>query len=706
MRRKNPDFSYKPETLEIINRYFEPWQLSVKDAREGFHTLLNRVVSLSNEVDHELDYITNKFLITRMDLAEEYVLYKTKETELYLSNGNKLEVNKAENIDNLVSGDFDLMEIESEYMLDYIPKDIVGETRDNIYTFDGNNIRRHNLESGASYILESFTDNPVKEILNSDIRKNHLTLFKEIDQDSIKIMLGETKIPYKLITQETSPLYNSAIDDDEDGVISYQDIQKIKEAIGKKKSDDDWDKYSRFDILGKGVITEKTYEAASKLLFAISPGIWGVIFVSENFIGVLDVYYNHKVEKPVSIQIMNNDYILYYATPEMRKYVDYYIYDEVSDLYAGYKNQELLLFRMKDNNITGYYSVNMPYINNSYRIYDLDFENGLLMILYGNDIERWFGYLDVRAEYITKLDHYFKLDILINSITYLPENRMVSIKDNVLYILKPKRNRSFSIDGYTYYNLNHTVYKENLTERVYLVPHFIFNSFDAFAFNIGIDRPLGYNNVQFRELIYDWAKYPQSNSRRGMIYGITRDLGFLNADITFRSTYAMHNKVYLENEINVNGEILKTLKISEDYTLYTKDTMKLHIYNSQYIKIENIDTSKGISITAKFYDYNENLHILTDTIKIEPGKLPVNIDVMDHGNIDYMLKHNYLNPDKSSTNELISIINELDYTHPAIYRNLEMDRTVYDSIRIPEKCYNPTIYNKNVIISEEEELNL
>ena len=88
MRRENIDLSYKERSQEIIDNIYDPWQLPRKNRRDVVHSIANRVVSLTQELGSEINYVQNMFFPDMMDINEEWLVYEIKgevnSSEIYL----------------------------------------------------------------------------------------------------------------------------------------------------------------------------------------------------------------------------------------------------------------------------------------------------------------------------------------------------------------------------------------------------------------------------------------------------------------------------------------------------------------------------------------------------------------------------------------------------------------------------------------------
>ena len=228
MRRVRPDLSYKERTRDIIDESFEPWQLIYKDEREGFHRIINRVVSFCQEFDKERLYVEDMFFPSKMDLSEEDMLYTlypaARSTDVYYD-GVPISgtITMVDTSDELIAGEIDVVIPRSTASGVVQVDSMVAETSDNVHILSGGYLcqvdllEREILSSGYVSAVTTVSEDSI-----FDIHNRYYVIDQPFIKESVSVVTsGGIEVPFDVYSSDDlTGLWNPDFDIDNNGVIT------------------------------------------------------------------------------------------------------------------------------------------------------------------------------------------------------------------------------------------------------------------------------------------------------------------------------------------------------------------------------------------------------------------------------------------------------------------------------------------------------
>jgi len=755
MRRKKPDYSYKEQTRSIITDNIDPWQLIYKDEREGFHRYINRVVSLGEELETEAQYVENRFFPDTMDVSEEWVMFKPFPTvsinEVYLS-GEPLSsvsnINEAENIDDFLSGYVEYMSgdiVNSE--LPYL-ESIVSISTSELYA----------LTSGILYEIDTIHN----RIYSSGDIENRQYQVKKVDFDSNnrictideKYITGTIRVyttdsfeqiydnieyditvPIDTVESEASGIpfivketvdltgiWNEDFDIDDNKYIGNVELDVLNNIYGRNMNDfspEEWEQYSWADVNNNGVIDEYDYNAVKSAIYSASPEIQGVIEVPNGTLTSAIVVYEKDIPKPKYIYRDNSTYNIIMSDHVFNNTICKVVYDSHTSIYYGISNDKMSLKAMTYDDsiesITGDEYIFLPRWSENCEIIDIDIYNGHLFAIVGDGETFKIFYDDIWGEYVDSLLLQIELhlppEFIPHSMSMSTDGSVIISGTDSALICIPTRDKYIEIDKIVYFNKKQDV-TDSESNSLLMVPQLIFNSFDSFAFSLGIARPPGCDNIKMKEIIYDFYEHMQGHDNTGASYGIIRELGGTNIDIspsgelyflpyTLDNTSALYINEYRMTKIEELGTIVtysgdigtvivdSGVQIIPDSKITSRyDTMDFECYAIDG-NGDSVECDYSLSIKLGYPGTSGDIEIFTLADE----------NYLSDSRVDYI-------SDNEITDEFIDIVTKIEDSNPLIYKNAEACTVPMDTYRISMEPLINTVYDPwmSGIIDPEHEI--
>lgn len=728
MRRVTANLSYHRETNDIIQAQFKDWQLTYRDARDGVHRMTNTVVGLSQEAESEMRYVRDMFMPSTMRLSEEWVLYRTNHVAtadgLYID-GVSVDTTLplAGSIDEMIDGTFDQVILEKQMGTGNSFTALAALSSMEIYGLtETGSVYNILPDSDEVSLIESIDPIEVADTFVADSINRVYRITEEIISGTISAQNDTGTVPITVLEQNSNMAYNTIYDLDGDGIIWNSDIALINSYRGVSQSDvtpTEWADISVLDINGNGVFDDDDYAMAVYHFNTLADGVYAAVEVSTSITGIVTITYQPKQDRPIGIKSNNDGYAILYGDDIMTSFGSIVAYDPELDIHyvtTGSSQQIKALRRLSDGSIISDVMIGIPANHHSENITGLAVSNGILIAVTSGDTGSYIYFGDTLIEYVDVLDYSIPLPsgVTPDAMTFSPDDRLIITAGENLYIYKPGRNRYIVIDEQVYLNQRHTILDAS-DESVVLIPSYVFNSFDAFAYNLGMSRPWGSDNLAMRRMIFDFFEHTHGHTKSGMEYGIARELGYVNQTIAGTMTYMLSNPIDTEDAIYINGKYLqRTSEDDAEPSVYTSEYGTVTIFEKKgillpasIIESENISS---ITVTGSFEAENGQLHSIDEEIIIETGVTDHPVVVNSLGNIEYLIEKGYLTTGDLPTDEFRQIVEAYDYAHPSTYRNIVFNENGIDTERIPYRHFCPNTFNasqdENVTSETDEDIDL
>jgi len=561
LRRENIDLSYKDRTANIISNIYNQWQLPYHNNREFTHILANRLVSITEDLYSEIEYVENMFFPDAMDINEEWLLYEALgpiSASDILINGEaiNIQLTSAKSIDELISGPYDHFDVITSGDMNFnIIHACTSGT--NIVFLADNNIHRYNNNTNVITTSQSYNILSGETTLYVTIGNVDFPFMDEIENIIIKDT-NDNIISYEYIDRSScNGNYIQSYDVDNNGVINKKELILLQEHKNKTSYDytpEEWDKLKWMDIDGDGTIGQADYTYLSSIIPSMKGDIKSCITLPVNSVGTYYVTYEIKVEKPTLVISSYGQYKIFYDTDEISKLYSKIIFDEATQILYGISKKDKLLYAIRVDSDFSILSTSRLFVNTGlekHTITDVAIHNGYIFVLTEYNSNYYIFYEDSRKEFLEYIDR--KGKIILDSYTKITgllidqTGYFYLHNDRFLFKIKAHRNKFLEMNDTVYFNIDYPI--TNLSgDPIILLPWTVFNSFDSFAYSFGIERPAGCNNIKMKELIYDFWKYQQSNTAIGINYGIKRELGLTNTPKSFETVqYILPAPIDLNN---------------------------------------------------------------------------------------------------------------------------------------------------------------
>lgn len=544
MRRPRPFRGYSRTTASIVDANFEQWQLTRRDAREGLHRILNEIVTLTETLNDEAEYIENMFMPDRMDLSEEWVLYTTEDDltsgDVTLSGEPLSEsVVAVSSLDELIAGGFETLipYLSASYPSGCEVQSLVAIDTNRWYYLCPSGVFLQ-TDGGISQtaILPPLPIWSGEVVLGEGIPV--YAFEEEFDTSSVSLTKSGVAVPFDMLLPESATgIWESDYDVDNDGIIWEYELQLLERARGKSVADfgvSAWSSVAWADGDGDGYISESDYALVRASIPSLAPGSYGALKVPHGVGGTFTLTYLKDGAYTTSMIHTGNGYEFISSTDGRDRY-SRIAYDPKSDVFFGIVDGCIEAFRYNRELYTVTHNIPVYFERWSAACVaiDLDVQDGYLYVLVGDGERFEFRYGDVWDEYVEGLYESATVELPSGFIPSLfsttADGYFTLSSDSEVIVFRPLRDRYADVDGKVYMNRRHQLATED--GDIPSVPFYLFNSFDSFAYSYGIARPWGCDNYHLRELIYDFNRYLQDHSAQGMAYGMLREFGYSNERI-------------------------------------------------------------------------------------------------------------------------------------------------------------------------------
>ena len=728
MRRQKPSSFYHPKTAAIINQYYDKWQLTRSDEREGVHRLINSAVVAVEDLVDETKYVENMFFPDRMDIDEPWILYKfdLPASSIYLTSGDISSktssfYTEAASLDSFFSGYFTSSSEESVSLaLSGESKGICSikaslEHYDNsIYVQSGNKLIVYDASDNLKVVGESQLVPQTSGSIEFYTDKNNRVFPLGIDKPNtytLKDSNGKS-VDHLFITQETSSgFYDSSLDIDHDGIICDKEKSAFMKVYGTKMTDytpDEWDTVSWADINGDGIIDEKDLRSINAVIPALRSDVVSAIHVTtKKYAGKCIFSYSTISDDPVYLY-RNKDNLEYSTNNSLHiNHGSVCAYDDYLDIhYVLDLSSNTLKSVSTDGDL---YSLLYHGKWNHYsKFIDIDFYNGILYALVYDNTSCRVYFHEMRNESDNCLRSYIPVTVkpeygkpLKFSLT--SDNKFVILYENVLVIYKMSKKDYYTVnaDGVTTFFHNKFDAYDISWNKIEPQRHYVFNSFDSFAYSLGITRPYGVDNEKLRDIIYDFFLYPQGHGKAETTYGIMRDLGYTNKPFINPNTiYDFPGYITPRSKISIDNKVTSEIK---EYPVEISGVGIIRGNTSIQFHKEFLIANRGsiVTLSGEFTDAYGNSNPLTVEFNIPDYADYKQIEVHSFRDIDYLDEKGYIISGEV-TDKLIDVIVNLEETSAITYNNLIPDVTVFGRTRIPSCPRVPTIFDTIVNSSSGE----
>ena len=723
MRRTKVDLSYKNRTRDIVKDRFQPWQLTSKDAREGIHRFVNRSVSLMRELDTEAEYIENMFFPERMDLSEEWVLYRPYPAcvmnDVYLSGEPIADILPvAESLDSMLAGNVDLL--TPEFILSGVPEaeSILSIDLEHTYILVSGVVTEVNLQE-----QQIVTSGEVDLVMQSDV-----TLFVDIDHrmhaireayrdGTVSLTLSGIPIPFTFIgTDQLTGAWNEEFDGDSNGIIGSFERARIENSIGLTQQDmspDRWAEHDWMDANKDGTISESDYNAVMNSYPSAAPDVAAVVDVLPGRYGEMILSYERKLPKAKYLYRNSLSKVLLDDFHPLYRFASKVAYDNHTDTYFGINHDgtEVRAYRYDpiNNEIVSDLLLYVPMWSHECKLVGIDCVHGTLFVGVTDGVTTKVFYGDAWGETVEEISSEAQVPTMSGEVpsafTAMPDGYFAFLTGNVVRVFKGARDRVIEIDGVTYYNRRHSVTLADGTP-LKTIPHYIFNNWDSFSFSLGFDRPWGCDNLCMKKKIMDFWQHQQGHDKLGMNYGMLRELGLDNADLV--PSGMMY---YLPSELTTSGEpplwdilvnrthmvVLDLSGETGEYLILSGDTGTIRVEDRRRIIPDEVITMSSdiVEIEGYFLDGNGDPVRLVYKTPIMRGGSDPTIKVRTYGDPVFLEDVGYTISGEPQS-ELISFVKRAEEENPFVYGNALTDVTPMDSNRVAEEPILETLYSPNL----------
>jgi hypothetical protein len=411
----------------------------------------------------------------------------------------------------------------------------------------------------------------------------------------------------------------SLIDLDNDGIVDTKELDLIDSVFGKRKADfttQDWElKYKKYDINGDLVIDDRDKAIVAKFLNSVSrtataiefdnPGKYTVTYSMPNdslagttaiipivspvpsleyFRNNINDYLNSIWTSGFVDATYDNDKRIYYYLDNISKSV--WAYEIDRELGTVFDKIKLLLPMFKNIELRGRPKIIIMQT-------DQDSPEEFVYVQEINSGNRASGDVDIILRDRSGLTQY------ASGLTIIDDSKLVTFDEGNIKILLPLNDYYYSdninVDGNTIH-MREKYEELSISPSGQVSPIFqnIFNRFDFHGQDKGIRRLPGEDNVSFKKRILDVYQHFPSRDKRGIIYGIERELGLPVLDIAPDDLTIIPSIVTSGNaesmSIYYSGEVVPYDNINyETVYLYGKRSHDIVSYISSGTTLLSID---------------------------------------------------------------------------------------------------------------------
>jgi len=712
VRKRVPELFYKDRTKEIIKANFLPWQLVARDPREGIHRLINRIVSFTDEVDAEAQYIESMFFPDACDLTEPYIAYRIPfgTPESITVSGETLTTffEEALTIDDFLAGPPDIYASGGVFNAPHHLSLSMSGSSELYLVGESGAIYSYNLISGESGTIRAPSEPSIveMEVIIDDTHRSFLVQKsgQGLPTDIEVITQSGISLP---ITVNTDPgAYNPEFDRDNDGIIGEYERSLALRAYGAKQQTStlaEWNVIGWCDIDDDGYISDRDIAQVMHSVPSFTPEAYASVTVSGAYKGSATLRYRIEQEYSTTViaDVVGSRPL--YVVPESLKNFRSLSYDSKTRIYYAVESDGVTLYALKVHPTLGTVVatsiINVPLWGNA-TIRDIDLCDGMLYVLISDDTETKIAIAYVRDEYTLECSEVARVACTFpNPVTMLgvgSDGAVVVSDGDHLYELIPQRWRYIVINNETYLSQypGDTVYVGDKPYTVY--PYSIFNNFDSFAYSLGLERPYGRDNHWMRNAIFDFFIHRQGNSALGATYGIIRSLGEL--PVTYRNssyTFVSPN-VFASGEFFINNENAE-ITATESGSVITTGTCT--IVTADWHVFQVLRGNEKITISGKVYDGNGDLVSDSYTIVIPSGEAYETspVQIYQYDDISFLESRGLITSGQPS-HELIKLVTERVLSEPTIWKNAYTGRTPIRMLRLGVKPVLETMMDYSYVV--------
>jgi len=707
MRREQIDLSYKDRTNDIISNNYQPWQLAYNNNREFASILTNRLVSITEDLISEVEYVENMFFPDMMDINEEWIVYEVdgiNQAGNLLLSGNTLssKLTQVSNMDEFIAGSYDHFDIISEIPTGFnishactINNNIMFLVDNYVYAYTpttGNIISTmvYSVLSGETtlYVNKDDMDFPFQDEMEN---------IQVFDKDNN--IISHTYIDHSMCNSD----YIEMNDMDSNGVINTKERSMLYKYKNKSSSDytpEEWDNIKWMDYDRDGTIGTSDYTYLTSMIPALRGDIKSAISLPSTTLGVYTVVYETKIPRSELVISDNNNYKIFYNTDEISIKYKNIIYDDKTKILYGISKDDGLIYANRLDDSYSIIATSRLFLNTGlekHTILDLGLHSGYIFVLTKYNNKYYIFYEDTRKEFLEYISRKAYLDTIddldITNILIDKSGYFYFHNTTTLFKVKAHRNKFIEMNDTVYFNIDHTITDLSGEPKI-LLPWNIFNSFDSFAFSFGIDRPAGCDNIKMKELIYDFWEHPHDNTAIGINYGIKRELGFVNSANAFDvAKYVIPANIDTTGDIYINEKLMiKTM--GQNIVILSGEPGSFVLSGDNLLIPDQLyyDTNTNIDLTADFIDGNNEVQNLSYNIILTNKYTFPEIEVYSLGDPQYALSDKCI----YSSLEIKDKIIEMEASDPFIYKNIKTDMYPLNAARISSIPMSPTTYGVEI----------
>ena len=696
---------------------YEPWQRGYTDAREGVHRTVNRLVAIGDEVASECGYVRGKFMPQTIDITETdlvwYVPSGEAPEDLYIGTATVASrYTAAATIDTLLDGIYDAFEVYAEHPLSLTFTDMTGHVYPYVYGLSDTAVYRYDISTDAVDACIETTRARTSFVAYVDMTATVIILPNDVDIATVEIRNSAgDRVLFETLTPDTARgSYMPLFDRDHDGIIWNADRATIDAVRGKSQADltpQEWADVEDLDHNHNLRIDDDDLRPFDNAYHSIADTLHGAVRILGNQVGRMTVSY--YVERPGIIALDDGEtFVPRYAADPISSFGSSIWYDDILDVYFAVKDDQFLhvIKRGALDSASNDHRIHLPLWNTSARLLDVLVWNGYLWVLATDGATHKLFMADVYREQVFTIDREYTLPITWKptAFTVLHTGRMIIAGAKKLIELQPKRYSSYRTNGITY-----LTNKETLTTKagvpVQLLPQRVFNSFDAFAYNLGLTRSYGRTNEEVRELIYNAGRYPNGHTAAKMRNVILRELGYLAIQDDVYPYVTLANPLDVTKPVYVNG--LQAHCVTENGTTTITAGSALFTLRFSRILERRAPTDSATYVFDGYWiDGDTRSRRLSDVkVSFDDAYVDDRVVVRSFTDADYLTDNGYM-LQNAPTDTLRSFMLTMDRQHPALVSNCVINAWPFDFIRTPSVPLLPTGYNPAINISEDEQLTI
>lgn len=700
MRVPEPALYYRPQTKDIVNRTFQPWQLIVRDQREGLHRLINRIVSLADELHSEARYIESMFFPDSCDMSEPYevsTFVPARLPEQIRVNGTPLTelYPEASSLDEFLAG------LPTHYRTHHtvttVAHDSLSMTHSDAVYLVG--------ASGAVYCYNARTDTesmlrtpdmPQTETMRVVVDDHRTFLITKPASNVAVTTPSGAALPFSLNT--TPGNYNPDFDVDGDGVIGEYERSLVAQAYGARMEDVSlatWNQIGWCDIDGDGYVSDRDVTIVHTSIPSFDPTAFAAVSIGSTYRGEAIITYvvQTDVQYTAIADVLGSN--PQYKVPDALRACRALSYDATTDVYYVVDNATTLRavkLHPTLGNVLNDSLLHVP-LWVSGEIMDVDVCGGFLYVLMSDGTQHMIGTAFIHGEYVAGVDATAPLECpFAPRMLGVGSDGLVVVSDGTtLGIVYATRERYIAIENSTYVSAaisGEVVDTEGTPLAV--VPHKIFNNFDSFAYSLGILRPPGRDNWWMREAIYDFFRHRQGNHPIGITYHTMRGCGVIP------DTYYSYPRVVtspvqfaLDQPMVANGMPM-TVTSGAPYRISADGIVCETAEGMHFVVIE---LSGECTISGSVYDGNGDLRGDSFTISVPDGvpyeSAPIHCVQGDDRRVLSTL--GYYSGDVP-TQVLLDLMCTRAQSEPTVWKNAIPGRTPVKALRASVDPVVPTVY--------------